>query len=96
MLIITGSLSFSAADRDDVIASLVEITALSKNDPGCVDYSWAEDLEEPNVFRFFECWESQELFDAHVAAPHEKAFGERNLSRMTGATAQMYSATTLG
>jgi quinol monooxygenase YgiN len=45
------------------------------------------------VFRFFECWESQELFDAHLAAPHEKAFNERYLSRITGATARLFSAT---
>jgi len=93
MLIIAGSLSFSSDDREDVLTSLTEITALSRTDPGCVEYWWAEDVDEPNLFRFFECWESQELFDAHIAAPHEHAFGERNLSRITGATARMFSAT---
>lgn len=92
MLIIEGSLSFEAADRDDVIASLREITEVSRRDRGCVQYWWAEDLAAPDTFRFFECWESQEAFDEHIAAPHEKAFGERNLTRMTGATAAMYSA----
>jgi quinol monooxygenase YgiN len=93
MLIIAGSLSFAAQDREDVLASLSEITELSRNDSGCVEYWWAEDVDEPNTFRFFECWESQEQFDAHVAAPHEHAFGERNLSRITAATASMFSAT---
>jgi quinol monooxygenase YgiN len=93
MHIITGSLIFAPEDREDVIASLLEITELSKRDAGCVEYWWAEDLDHPNTFRFFECWETQELFDAHVAAPHEMAFGERNLSRITGATATIYSAT---
>jgi quinol monooxygenase YgiN len=93
MHIIAGSLSFAPEDREDVIASLVEITGLSKNDPGCVEYWWAEDLDQPNTFRFFECWESKELFDAHIAAPHEVAFGERNLSRIMGATATMFAAT---
>ena len=93
MLIIVGSLSFSPEDREDVVASLSEITEISHKDPGCVEYWWAEDVDEPNTFRFFECWESQEQFDAHIAAPHERAFGERNLSRITGATARMFSAT---
>ena len=92
MLIIEGSLSFEAKDRQDVIASLLEVTELSRNDAGCVEYWWAEDLEQPNTFRFFECWESQEAFDAHIVQPHEAAFGERNLHRMVGATATMYSA----
>ncbi|MGH9018471.1 MAG: putative quinol monooxygenase, partial [Acidimicrobiales bacterium] len=93
MHIIAGTLSFAAEERDDVIASLVEITELSKNDPGCVEYWWAEDIERSNTFRFFECWATREQFDAHVAAPHEKAFGERNLARITGAAATMYEAT---
>jgi quinol monooxygenase YgiN len=93
MLIIAGSLSFAPGDREDVLASLSEVTGSSRNDAGCVEYWWAEDLDEPNTFRFFECWESQELFDTHIAAPHERAFGERNLSRITGATARIFSAT---
>ena len=92
MIIIAGSLTFDPADRADVLASLVEVTEASRNDAGCVEYSWAEDLEAPNTFRFFECWESQELLDAHLAEPHEVAFGERNLSRITGATASMFVA----
>ncbi len=93
MLIIAGSLSFSADDREDVVASLNDVTAASRGDQGCVEYWWAEDVDEPNTFRFFECWESQETFDAHIAAPHEIAFGKRNLTRITAATAQIYAAT---
>ena len=57
-----------------------------------MEYWWAEDLEAPNTFRFFECWASQELLDAHLAQPHEADFAARNLSRITGATASMYVA----
>jgi quinol monooxygenase YgiN len=96
MIIIAGSLSFDPSDREDVIASLREVTELSRQDEGCVHYSWAEDLEVPNVFRFFECWQTQQHLDAHLVAPHEVAFGERNLSRIAGATAQMYSASEVG
>jgi quinol monooxygenase YgiN len=92
MLIIEGSLSFKAEDRDDVLASLHEVTTRSRRDAGCVEYWWAEDIEKPNTFRFFECWASQELFDRHIEAPHEKAFGERNLTRLVGATARMFLA----
>jgi quinol monooxygenase YgiN len=96
MHIIAGSLSFAAEDREDVIASLMEITELSRKDAGCVEYWWAEDLDQPDTFRFFECWDTREHFDAHIALPHEVAFGERNLSRIKGATATMFSATPQG
>ena len=95
MIIIAGSLSFDPSDRDDVLASLAEVTEASRRDAGCVEYFWSEDLESPNTFRFFECWESQEMLDAHLDQPHEAAFGERNLSRLTGATASTYEATAL-
>jgi quinol monooxygenase YgiN len=92
MIIIAGSLSFDPADREDVLASLAEVTAASRRDEGCVEYFWSEDVEARNTFRFFECWTSQAAFDAHLAAPHEAAFGERNLRRLTGATATTYEA----
>jgi quinol monooxygenase YgiN len=95
MIIVAGSLTFEPSDRDDVLASLHEVTQHSRADEGCLTYTWAEDLESPNTFRFFECWESQAHLDAHLAAPHEAAFGQRNLSRITGATAEMYSAAAL-
>jgi quinol monooxygenase YgiN len=92
MIIIAGSLSFDPSDRADVLASLSEVTQASRRDEGCLEYFWGEDLEAPNTFRFFECWESQALLDAHLAAPHEAAFGERNLQRITGATASFFEA----
>jgi quinol monooxygenase YgiN len=92
MIVIAGSLRFDPADRADVLASLAEVTEASRRDAGCVEYWWAEDLEAPNTFRFFECWETAELFDAHLAQPHEAAFGARNLSRLTGATASQFEA----
>jgi quinol monooxygenase YgiN len=95
MVIIVGSLSFDPKDRDDVLSSLKETTRLSRLDAGCVEYFWAEDLDEANTFQFFECWESQEALDAHLAQPHEAAFAERNLTRITGATAKMFSASVL-
>ena len=93
MIIIAGSMSFAAADREDVLASLDEVTEASRRDAGCVEYFWSEDLDAPNTFRFFECWATKEQFDAHLAQPHEAAFAERNLTRMTGATATTYEAT---
>ena len=88
-------MSFDAADRADVMASLKEVTALSRRDAGCVEYCWAEDLERPNTFSFYECWESKELLDAHLAQPHEAAFADRNFGRMKAATASMFEATAL-
>src|SRR5437899_2529616 len=92
MHIVTGWLRFKPEDRDEVVAGLKEITALSRRDPGCVDYWWAEQVDEPNTFRFFECWESEEHFEAHRDLPHEHEFMERYVTRVTGADAHVYDA----
>ena len=92
MIIIAGSLSFDPSDRDDVLSSLAEVTEASRRDAGCLEYFWGEDPEVLDTFCFFECWESQELLDAHLAQPHEVVFGERNLSGITGATASFFDA----
>ncbi len=89
---ITGYLTFKAEDRDEVIAGLVEITELSRKDPGCVEYWWAEAVGEPNTFRFFECWETEELLEAHLALPHEKEFMERFMPRVIGVDAHVHDA----
>ncbi len=92
MVIIVGSLSFDPSDRAEALAALADVTEASRRDAGCVEYSWAEDIEAPNTFRFFECWDSQELLDAHLDAPHEVVFAERTLSSITGATARTFEA----
>jgi quinol monooxygenase YgiN len=38
----------------------------------------------PNRFRFFECWESLEAFEAHQAQPYETAFMTEHVARITG------------
>ena len=93
MIIIAGSLSFPAAERDAVLAAVRDIVTLSRKDAGCVEYFWSHDLDDPDTFRFFECWETQADLDAHMAAPHEVAFSQDFLSKITGVTATNYVAT---
>ena len=71
---LSGYLEFPEDQREVTLAALQDICTLSRQDPGCVDYWWAEDVERPNRFRFFECWETVEAFDAHQAQPYELAF----------------------
>jgi quinol monooxygenase YgiN len=87
---IAGHLTFKAEHRDEVIAGLADITALSQRDAGCVEYWWAQALDDPNTFRFFECWETEELLNAHLAQPHEKEFMERFMPMVVGADAYVY------
>lgn len=93
MLVISGFLAFRAEDREEVVAGLLDVSELSRKDPGCIDYWWAEELERPNTFRFFEAWETPEHFEAHRGMPYEHAFNERYLPKITGADAHVYVTT---
>jgi quinol monooxygenase YgiN len=90
MLAISGYLRFQAEDHDDIAEGLRAIVKLSRQEPGCVEYWFAEDLDRRGTFGFFECWESKEAFDTHVATDNQKEFGERYLSRMVAASAAQH------
>ena len=86
---LSGYLEFPPDRRDVTLAALREVSARSREDPGCIDYWWAEDVEHPNRFRFFECWATSEDFEAHQAQPYEIAFMDQHVSRITGADAHV-------
>ena len=74
MIATAGLLQFKPEDRQAVLDGLKEVVRRSRQDPGCIDYWWSEDIETADAFRFFECWESQEVMDAHMAQPHTEDF----------------------
>lgn len=91
MVIITGSIDFPDVDRDELLAALVDLTALSRQDAGCVDYRWSEDVARPMRFHFFECWETDQHLADHRAQPFEDEFLARFVSRAAGARAHLYT-----
>ncbi|MGA2837680.1 MAG: antibiotic biosynthesis monooxygenase [Acidimicrobiales bacterium] len=86
---LSGYLEFPPDRRETTLAALRAVSVRSRQDPGCVDYWWAEDVEHPDRFRFFECWETVEAFEAHQAQPYELAFMEQHVTRITGADAHV-------
>ena len=93
MYSLIGYLEFRPEDREQTISALREVATRSRQDEGCVDYWWSEDVLEPNRFRFFECWESKDAFDAHQAQPYEHEFMTVHVARVIGADAQVLTIT---
>lgn len=87
---IGGTLRWPAELRDEMRPVLVQIAARSRQDEGCIEYSWSEDLSEPGTFHFFEIWASQANLDAHLAADYEADFMRDHASRVIGASAYGY------
>jgi quinol monooxygenase YgiN len=90
---LTGYLDFKPEEREQTVAALQAVGELSRRDGGCVDYWWAEDVDAPGRFRFFECWTSEEAFQAHQAQPYEHTFMADHVSRIIGADAHVLALT---
>jgi quinol monooxygenase YgiN len=93
MLAISGLLRFPADARVEMAGVLAELAERTRQDEGCIEYWWSEDLTEPGAFRFFEAWETEETFAAHRDAPYEHDFNDRYLTRIVGADARQYTVT---
>ena len=61
---------------EHVRAELEKLVAPTRAEAGCLQYDLHRDDEDPAHFLFFENWESRELWQAHMAAPHLAAYLE--------------------
>jgi quinol monooxygenase YgiN len=93
MLAIAGLLRFPPEARDEMVAVLARLAERTRQDDGCIEYWWSEELSDPGAFRFFEAWESEETFAAHRDAPYEHEFNDRYLPRLIGAEARQFTVT---
>lgn len=76
---------------DLVEAELKKLIPITRQEEGCVQYDLHQDDSDPSHFLFYENWESRELWQTHMKAPHltaysaatEGAVEEFTLSEMT-------------
>ena len=59
-----------------VRAELVRLIAPTRAEKGCIVYDLHQDNANPCVFKFLESWETRDLWQAHMASPHLKAYAK--------------------
>jgi quinol monooxygenase YgiN len=65
----------AAPGKDDLIRTELEkLVGPTRGEQGCLQYDLHQDNENPRHFLFFENWESRELWQAHMNAPHLAAY----------------------
>jgi len=74
MLVIAGTVRIDPENRETAIAAAIEMMKETRQEAGCISYTFSEDLEAAGCFKIFEEWESQDALDAHFKAPHMAAF----------------------
>lgn len=79
-------------DRIDLVKSELEkLVPITRAEAGCIQYDLHQNNDDPAHFLFYENWETRELWQTHMNAPHlaaymqatEGAVTEFTLSEMT-------------
>ena len=62
-------------DQTDLVKSeLLKLIPITRAERGCIQYDLHQDDQDPAHFLFFENWESRELWQDHMNAPHLAGF----------------------
>ena len=75
-LTIVATIKAYPGKADVVRAELEKLVETTRAETGCVQYDLHQDNDDPSRFLFFENWQSRELWQAHMNAPHLQAYGQ--------------------
>jgi quinol monooxygenase YgiN len=70
MVIIYGGVAVDPDRVPELTDAAVAFQATCRAEPGCVDYTLAWEVAEPNRIRLLEAWETEEAYEAHKGRPH--------------------------
>lgn len=59
-----------------VRAELLKLIEPTRQEQGCLQYDLHQDNERPELFVFYEGWESKVLLQAHLASGHIQAYSQ--------------------
>ncbi|MEM1156594.1 MAG: putative quinol monooxygenase [Pseudomonadota bacterium] len=72
-------------DKIELVKSeLLKLIPITRAENGCIQYDLHQDNDDPAHFTFYENWESRELWQTHMNAPHLPAY----MSATDGAVAE--------
>lgn len=93
MLLIEGWLKLAKGEFEKVREQGIAMVKATNAEAGCLHYSFAQDIADPDLIRISERWESQEALGAHMASPHMAEFNRAMGSvQREGADLRLYSA----
>jgi len=75
-LTIVATILVKEGKRDFVKSELLKLIPITRAEAGCINYDLHQDNENPNLFLFYENWESRDLWQTHMDNDHLKAYIE--------------------
>lgn len=100
-VIVSGTFRATQGLNPDVRMAMSLMMAASRAEDGCQTYSYAQDVEDPQLVHVFEVWRDRAAFEAHRQAPHlrdwrarwpQLGLGEARLDVMTVSTREPVAA----
>lgn len=73
-LVIVAKIEAKADKITLVKQELVKLIEPTRKEAGCMQYVLHQDNEQPEVFLFYERWETRELWQVHMGNENLKAF----------------------
>lgn len=74
MLIICARIEAQKDKIDFVKSEVMKLVKPTRNEKGCIQYILHQDVERPEVFIFFEKWESDIACEIHMKNTHTQKF----------------------
>ena len=69
-LIIVARILAKEEKRELVKSELLKLIDTTRAEEGCINYDLHQDQTNPNLFLFFENWETRELWEKHMSNQH--------------------------
>lgn len=69
-VIVAGWMDYDPADRDAALRAFSAVVAVSREEPGCIDYAFTPDPDLPGRVRVFEHWVNDAALTEHLTLPH--------------------------
>ena len=69
---LTATLHAKPEKRAELLKLLMSFVGKSRSEQGCVDYHFHVNLDDPNMFYFYENWAERADFDRHIALDYQK------------------------
>jgi quinol monooxygenase YgiN len=85
MIVISGRVRLLESEFESAVHAASAMAATSRDEPGCIDYRFAIDIEDEHVMQLLEQWESGEALDVHFATAHFAEFSDVLLRSVEGA-----------
>jgi quinol monooxygenase YgiN len=74
MIVVNAIIETTPESIEAMREAIAEMETKSRAEAGCHDYTFSVELNDPNVIRITEKWDSMADLEAHFGEPHMAAF----------------------